>query len=42
MNFASTILGCVLVIHGGYNGEEKRVLQDFALYDIESAGWVKA
>lgn len=40
MNHTATILGCVMVIHGGFNTERKRVLNDFSLYDIEQSKWM--
>ena len=29
MNHTATILGCVMVVHGGFNTERKRILNDF-------------
>lgn len=34
MSHASTLFGCVMVIHGGYCGEDKHTLDDFDLFDL--------
>lgn len=34
MHHAADVYGCMLVVHGGFSGEEKLVLNDFAIYDL--------
>lgn len=34
MHHAADIYGCILVVHGGFSGETKKVLGDIALYDL--------
>ena len=33
-NHAAAVYGSCLVLHGGYDGEEKRVLSDFRIFDL--------
>ena len=40
-NHAADVLGCFLLVHGGINGEEKEILSDFALYDLERHMWMQ-
>lgn len=35
------IYGGCLLIHGGFYGEDNRVLSDFAMYDIALGRWIK-
>jgi len=42
MNHASDIFGCIMVVHGGFCGEEKRTLDDFALFDFYLKKWIKS
>lgn len=41
MNHAASILGSLLLIHGGYNNEGTIVYSDFNLFDIEENKWIK-
>ena len=34
MNHASDTFGCILVVHGGYCGEDKNTLDSFDIFDI--------
>jgi len=34
MHHAADVFGCLLVVHGGFSGESKMVLNDFSLYDL--------
>lgn len=34
MHHAADVYGCMLVVHGGFSGEEKQILNDFAVYDL--------
>jgi hypothetical protein len=34
MHHAADVYGCMLVVHGGFSGEEKDILNDVALYDL--------
>lgn len=40
MNHASGLLGCVMLVHGGFSTEAKRILDDFSLLDLELMHWV--
>ena len=42
MMHASSLLGSLMLVHGGVNPEGKIVLDDYNLYDIESNRWLKA
>ena len=41
MNHAAGLLGCVMLVHGGFSTEIKRVLDEFSLFDIEQLKWVE-
>lgn len=34
MHHAADVYGCMLVVHGGFSGEEKDILNDFGIYDL--------
>lgn len=40
INHAGDVLGCILAAFGGYDGEQKKILDDLVLYDIEEHAWV--
>jgi hypothetical protein len=40
INHAGDVLGCLLTVFGGYETEQKRVLDDIVLYDLEEHAWV--
>jgi N-acetylneuraminic acid mutarotase len=42
INHAGDVLGCILTVFGGYETEQRRVLNDLVLYDIEEHAWVSA
>ena len=35
MSHSACILGSMLVVHGGFNTEQKKVLSDFGVFDLE-------
>ena len=35
MNHAASIMGCLMLVHGGFSTESKKVLDDFCLFDVE-------
>ena len=41
MSHAAGNLGCIMLIHGGYTTEQKKVLDDFKLFDVEEARWIE-
>ena len=41
MGHVSSILGCLMLVHGGYNCESKLTLDDFTLFDAEEHKWIK-
>lgn len=40
MNQAASLLGCMMLIHGGLNTESKRLMEDMKVFDIELMKWV--
>lgn len=34
MHHAADVFGCMLFVHGGFSGEEKTILSDYAIYDL--------
>ena len=40
MGHVSSMLGCLMLVHGGYNCESKLVLDDFNLFDAEEHKWI--
>ena len=42
MHHKGDILGCILAVYGGFNTENKTVLNDLILYDIADNSWVTA
>lgn len=41
MNHAAGLLGCVMLVHGGFSTEAKRALDEYSLFDIEQMKWVE-
>lgn len=41
MGHVSSMLGSLMLVHGGYNSESKLVLDDFNLFDVEEHKWIK-
>ena len=39
-NHTASIYGGFMLVHGGYNTEQKKVLQDFGLFDLERQKWI--
>lgn len=35
MNHSAAILGSIMLVHGGFCTEYKKLLDDFAMFDIE-------
>jgi len=40
MNHASGVMGCVMMVSGGFNTEAKVVMDDFNLFDFRLSAWV--
>ena len=34
MHHAADVYGCMLVVHGGFSGEDKEILDDLGIYDL--------
>jgi len=41
MAHAAAIYGGCLLIHGGYNGQNDEIFQDFVMFDIGLAKWIR-
>ena len=41
LDHAGDVLGCLLAVFGGFNTEQKRVLNDFICFDMEDNAWVQ-
>jgi len=41
MSHCAEILGGFLLVHGGFNTEQKQVLNEFGLFDLETQKWTK-
>lgn len=39
-NHVAATFGPVMIVHGGFNTEQKKVLNDFGLFDFELNKWV--
>ena len=42
MYHTASVLGSLMLIHGGYSSEGKITLSDFNLFDIEVNKWIKS
>ena len=40
MSHAASIMGGIMLVHGGYNTEGKITLDDFNLYDFATQQWI--
>lgn len=40
MNHAASMFGGIMLIHGGSNTEQKKVMNDFAMFDMEKLKWI--
>ena len=40
MNHAAAMFGGIMIIHGGANTEQKKVMNDFAMFDMEKLKWI--
>jgi hypothetical protein len=40
MSHCASILGGMMVVHGGYNTEQKKILRDFGIFDLENQVWL--
>ena len=40
MSHGGAIMGSVLLVHGGFNTESKKTLEDFAMFDMELLKWI--
>jgi hypothetical protein len=34
MHHAADVFGCMLVVHGGFSGEEKEILDNVGIFDL--------
>lgn len=41
MSQCASILGGFMLVHGGFNTEQKKVLNEFGLFDLELSRWVQ-
>ena len=41
MSHAASIMGGFMLVHGGYNTEQKKLLNDFGLFDLETQKWIQ-
>ena len=41
MGHASATLGAVLLIHGGYNTEQRKYKNDITLFDMKQQKWIR-
>ena len=39
-NHVAGVLGSVMIVHGGFNTEQKKVLNDYALFDLDTSKWI--
>eukprot|EP00347_Sterkiella_histriomuscorum_P001925 403370142 len=42
LHHSGDILGCILAVYGGFNTEQKRVLDDLIMFDIEENAWIQS
>lgn len=40
LHHGGDVIGCILAIYGGFNTEQKRVLDDLIMFDIEENAWL--
>jgi len=40
MNHSAGLMGCLMLVSGGYNTETKTVMSDLCIFDIELTRWV--
>jgi hypothetical protein len=40
MNHTASVMGSLMLVHGGFNTESKKVLDDFNLFDLEMMKWI--
>ena len=41
ISHVSGFFGCIMLTHGGFNSEAKKLLDDFNLYDVQLNKWLK-
>lgn len=41
MNHCASVLGSLMMVHGGYNSETRKTYSDINLFDIPSKRWVR-
>lgn len=41
MSHCASILGGFMLVHGGYNTEQKKLLNEFGIFDLELQKWTK-
>jgi Galactose oxidase, central domain len=39
-NHTASILGGIMLVHGGYNTEQKKTMNDFGFFDLERQKWI--
>lgn len=40
MSHSASIMGGFMLVHGGYNTDQKKLLNDFGLFDLETQKWI--
>jgi hypothetical protein len=40
MNHGCDIMGCLMLVHGGFNTEQKKALDEMKVFDMELLKWV--
>lgn len=41
MGHGADLIGCILIVYGGIYGEDNKILDDFAAFDIDLKLWIK-
>jgi hypothetical protein len=41
MSHSASIMGGFMLVHGGYNTDQKKLLNDFGLFDLEAQKWIQ-
>lgn len=40
MSHSTSTLGCIMLVHGGFSTESRKVLDDFNLFDLKLMKWI--
>ena len=41
MSAAAGLLGCMMLVYGGFNTESKKALDDMKVFDMEQMKWIE-